>query len=180
MIIYGSLSLAAKPESVLKTPVVTLDGCGIFPEDLRTLAELGCPFANGLLGGWTIKSSTTISNQYGNGVGRGKRLYSSDVKMLVPTEIDEKFTFEFHADLLVDFAAKEATLNTSVYRFRGERYKFTEHHEYKPTVHDYMYAIGCSSPALERWINADEKILPKVRRYWFRDFAPSRLDEMSQ
>ena len=180
MITLSSLALAAKVESFLKTPVVTLDGCGIFPEDLRVLAELGCPFANALMSGWTIKPSTTVSNQYANGVGRGKRLYSSDVKMLVPTEIDEKFTFEFHADLLVDFAAKEATLTTSVYRFRGERYKFAEHHEYKPTIHDYMYAIGSSSLALTRWVNSDEKILPKVRRYWFRDFAPSRLDEMSQ
>ena len=176
MIIYPSLSLAAKLESILKSRAVTAEGSGIFSDDLQVLAELGCPLAIGLQSNWTVKPSTTVSNQYANGIGRGKRLYSSDVKMLVPTEVDEKFTFEFHADLLVDFAAKEATLTTSIYRFRGERYKFAEHHEYKPTIHDYMYAIGSSSPALTRWVNSDEKILPKVRRYWFRDFAPSRLN----
>ena len=176
MITLSSLALAAKVESFLKTPVVTAEGSGIFSGDLQELAELGCPFANALLSGWTIKSSTTITNEYGNGIGRGKRRYSTDVKMLVPTEVEHDFTFSFHADFLVDFAAKEATLTTSVFRFRGERYKFAEHHEYKPTIHDYMYAIGSSSPALTRWVNADEKVLPKVRRYWFREFAPSRLD----
>jgi len=176
MITLSSLGLASKVESVLKTRVVTAEDSGIFLDDLQALAELGCPFANALLSRWTIKTSTAISNQYGNGVGRGKRLYSTDVKMLVPTEVEHDFTFSFHADFLVDFAAKEATLTTSVYRFRGERYKFAEHHEYKPTIHDYMYAIGSSSPALTRWVNADEKVLPKVRRYWFREFAPSRLD----
>ncbi len=176
MITYKSLSQASNVESVLKTPVMRPESTGLYPEAIETLAELGCPFAIALQGGWTIKSSTTISNQYGNGVGRGKRLYSTDVKILVPTEVEHDFTFSFHSDFLVDFAAKEATLTTSVYRFRGERYKFAEHHEYKPTIHDYMYAIGSSSPALTRWVNADEKVLPKVRRYWFREFAPSRLD----
>ena len=176
MITYKSLSLASNVESVLKTPVLRPESTGLFPDAIETLAELGCPFAIALQGEWTIKSSTTISNQYGNGVGRGKRLYSTDVKMLVPTEVEHDFTFSFHADFLVDFAAKEATLTTSVYRFRGERYKFAEHHEYKPTIHDYMHACGCSSPALERWINADEAILPKVRQSWFEHFAPSRFN----
>jgi hypothetical protein len=176
MISYKSLSLASNVESVLKTPVMRPESTGLYPEAIETLAELGCPFAIALQGCWTIKSSTTISNQYGNGVGRGKRLYSTDVKMLVPTEVEHNFTFSYHAEFLVDFAAKEATLTTSVYRFRGEPYMFTEHHQYKPTIHDYMYACGCSSPALERLINADEAILPKVRQSWFEHFAPSRFN----
>ena len=175
MITYGSLSLAAKLESVLKTPVVTAEASGIFPDDLHVLAELGCPFANGLLGGWTIKSSTTITNEYGSGIGRGKRRYSTDVTMLVPTEVEKKFTFSFHSDYLVDFASREATLTTSVYRFCGEPYQASHLHVYKPTIHDYMFVIGCSSPVLDRWINIDEPILPKVRRSWFREFAPTRL-----
>jgi hypothetical protein len=176
LITYKLLSQASTVESVLKTPVMRPESTGLFPDAIETLAELGCPFAIALQGEWIIKSSTTISNQYGNGIGRGKRLYSTDVKMLVPTEVEHDFTFSYHADFLVDFAAKEATLTTSTYRFRGEPYMFTEHHEYKPTIHDYMYACGCSSPALERWINADEAILPKVRQSWFVHFAPSRFN----
>lgn len=175
MIIYPSLSLASNIESVLKTPVLRPESTGLYPEAIDTLADLGCPFAIALQSGWTIKSTSFITNQYGNGIGRGKRNYSTDVTMKIPTEVEHAFTFSFHAEFLVDFASKEASLTTSTYRFRGEPYKFVEHHEYKPTIHDYMYAIGSSSPALERWVNSDEKILPKVRRYWFRDFAPSRI-----
>lgn len=173
---YPSLSLASNVESVLKTPVLRLESTGLYSEAIETLAELGCPFAIALQGGWIIKTSTTISNQYGYGVVRGKRIYSTDVKMLVPTEVEHEFTFSFHADFLVDFAAKDATLTTSVYRFRGEPYMFSEHHQYKPTIHDYMYVCGCSVPALERWVNADEAILPKVRQSWFEHFAPSRFN----
>lgn len=177
MITYPSLSLASNVESVLKTPVLRPESTGLYPEAIETLADLGCPFAIALQGGWTIKSTSFISNQYVNGIGRGKRNYSTHVTMQVPTEVQHEFAFSFHAEFLVDFAAKEASLTTSTYRFRGERYKFQELHEYKPTIHDYMYVIGNSSPSLEQWVNPDEKILPRLRRYWFRDFAPSRLNE---
>ena len=175
MITYPKLSLASTVESVLRTPVLRPESTGLYPDTIEALAELGCPFAMALQSGWTIKSTTFISNVYAAGVGRGKRNYSTDVTMKIPTEVEQPFTFSLHVEFLVDFATKEATLTTSTFRFCGEPYKFTEHHQYKPTIHDYMYACGCSSHALERWINADEAILPKVRRSWFKEFAPSQL-----
>lgn len=177
MITYRSLSQASNVESFLKAPVILPTSIGLIPDCLETLADLGCPFAIALESGWTIMSSTTINNEYGSGIGRGKRRYSSDVRIDVPTENNHQYTFAFNAHFVVDFAERNATLVTSKYRFCGEPYRFIEHHEYEPTIHDYMYGIGCSSPRIERWINTDEAILPKVRRSWFKHFAPSRLNE---
>jgi hypothetical protein len=176
MINYRSLSQASTVESLLKTPVMQPESIGLLPDAIEMLADLGCPFAIALESGWTVMSSTTITNEYGSGIGRGKRRYSSDVRIDVPTENDHQYTFAFKAQFVVDFAARNATLITSKYRFCGEPYRFTERHEYEPTIHDYMYGIGGFSPRLERWINTDEPILPKVRRSWFKHFAPSRIN----
>jgi hypothetical protein len=172
-----SLGLAAQLEKILRSKVTPGNGGVINSEHHCSLAAEGCPFGLALLSGWTVQTVSSIKDEYGNTVGTGRRLYSSDIQMLLPTEIDYQFEFSFHADLVLDFASRQARLSTFMFRFCGETYKFGDRHEYKPTIYDYMFAIGCSAPALSNWINPDEKVLRKIRRSWIKDFAPSRLSE---
>lgn len=174
MTIYA-LGQASYLESILKSPVSVEGSPSIYELDLSSLSTIGCPFGLALQSNWTVMTSSAVTNEYGAKPGSGRRRYVSDVQMLIPTEIDQQFVFSFQSDFLIDFASRKARLSTSNFRFCGEPYRFGGLHEYKETIYDYMYVIGCSNPALMTWVNADEKALHKIRRWWLRDFAPTRI-----
>jgi hypothetical protein len=174
MIIYP-LRSASRLELILSNDHVSPED-GLFSnEDLVYMATLGCPFAIALLSGWKISSCTKITNEYGSTRGNGKRIYLSDIEMRLPTDLGTEFSFTFHAKFIVNFADRDATLSVAKFRFCGEPYKFADHHEFVPSVHDYMFAIGASSSYLNRLINDDEVILPIVRHAWLKKYAPSRV-----